>query len=204
MLNPDEDDCEAVFDLNNNDDGETLVSCQYNSFLGGRRFQGGPNLVSPMKLPSGSQMNSKCSRTAMEASVGDPIHVGKLGSLLLQPGFYLYISAHGPGGLHGRLAHHLEPTGRPHWHIDYLRAHANPVEVWFCYDRISWECRWANCLSLQRGASVPLAGFGSSDCRCESHLFFFGSRPTRAAFARRLGTFARRHPPGPAPYLRPS
>jgi hypothetical protein len=26
------------------------------------------------------------------------------------------------------------------------------------------------------GASVPLAGYGSSDCDCETHLFFFEKR----------------------------
>src|ERR1035441_2414782 len=100
------------------------------------------------------------------------IPIGKLGSLQLQPGFYVYVgSAHGPGGFRARLAHHLEPISRPHWHVDYLRAHTKPQEVWFCYDRILWECRWAHCLGLQRGASIPLAGFGSSDCDCETHLF---------------------------------
>jgi Uri superfamily endonuclease len=28
-----------------------------------------------------------------------------------------------------------------------------------------------------KGASIPLAGFGSSDCECETHLFFFKRRP---------------------------
>ena len=117
-----------------------------------------------------------------------PIRVGRLGSLQLQPGFYVYIgSAHGPGGLRARLAHHLEVTVRPHWHIDYLRAHTTPVEVWYVYDRNRWECRWASCLLRMRGASVPLTGFGSSDCRCETHLYIFESRPSMAAFARRLG-----------------
>jgi Uri superfamily endonuclease len=124
------------------------------------------------------------------------IQVGKLGSLQLGPGIYVYVgSAHGPGGLRARLAHHLEATARPHWHIDYLRAHVAPEEVWYCYDRISWEHGWAYCLGTMSGASVPLARFGSSDCVCESHLFFFGSRPSRAAFARRLAIFERRHPP---------
>lgn len=123
------------------------------------------------------------------------IPVGRLGRLRLQPGFYVYVgSAHGNGGLRGRLAHHLEPTGRPHWHVDYLRAHTDPEEVWYCCDRIAWECRWAHCLSFQQGASVPLEGFGSSDCRCRSHLLFFGSRPSRAAFARSLRTIDRRLP----------
>jgi len=125
-----------------------------------------------------------------------PIAIGKHGTLRLQRGYYVYVgSALGPGGLHARMAHHLEPTGHPHWHVDYLRTHTKPQEVWFCYGRILWEHRWAYCLGLQRGASVPLAGFGSSDCMCESHLFFFGSRPSRAAFGRSLRTSDRRHPP---------
>ena len=132
----------------------------------------------------------------LSSSVPAVIRVGKLGGLPLQPGFYVYVgSAHGPGGLRARLAHHLEPTDLPHWHIDYLRTHANPEEVWYCYDRIPWEHQWAKCLGTLPGASVPLVGFGSSDCTCESHLFFFGSRPSRAAFARRLGAIDRTHPP---------
>jgi Uri superfamily endonuclease len=137
-----------------------------------------------------------------------PMRVGKLGILQLQPGFYVYVgSAHGPGGLHARLAHHLEPTGRPHWHIDYLRAHTKPQEVWFCYDGIRWECPWADCFRRMRGASVPLKGFGSSDCQCGSHLFFFSSQPAKAAFARMLRSFNHTHPPvlvhivsAPSPY----
>jgi Uri superfamily endonuclease len=33
-----------------------------------------------------------------------------------------------------------------------------------------------------RGASVPIAGFGSSDCRCKTHLFFFRRRPSFKEF----------------------
>jgi Uri superfamily endonuclease len=70
-----------------------------------------------------------------------------------------------------------------------LRAHTNPEGVWYCYDRRMWEHHWAKCIGMQRGASIPLAGFGASDCRCESHLYFFKSRPSRAAFARSLRAF---------------
>jgi Uri superfamily endonuclease len=132
--------------------------------------------------------------TSWSSLKGFPL--GKLGNLQLQSGFYVYIgSAHGPGGLRARLAHHLGPSAHPHWHIDYLKAHVTPEEVWYCYDRTSWEHPWAHCLDLQRNASVPLAGFGSSDCACESHLFSFRTRPSRTTFARRLGVFDRGHPP---------
>lgn len=133
-----------------------------------------------------------------------PITIGRLGILQLQPGFYAYVgSAHGPGGLRARLAHHLGPSDHPHWHVDYLRPHTILEEVWFCYSPVSWECRWADCLRRMRGASVPLARFGSSDCRCGSHLFFFKSRPAKAAFARKLGMLDRNHSPVQACSLKP-
>ena len=132
----------------------------------------------------------------LKSTKSAPIRVGRLGILQLQPGFYVYIdSAHGPGGLQARLAHHLKATARPRWHIDYLRAHTGLVEVWYSYDRNRWECRWADCLRRMRGASMPVKGFGSSDCQCGSHLFFFKSQPAIAAFARRLMAVHRRHPP---------
>jgi Uri superfamily endonuclease len=43
------------------------------------------------------------------------------------------------------------------------------------------EHDWATCFAEMPGASVPLAGFGSSDCACETHLYFFKKRPARAA-----------------------
>jgi Uri superfamily endonuclease len=96
----------------------------------------------------------------------------------LQPGFYVYIgSALGPGGVRARLAHHMRPAERPHWHIDYLRFHTTLEEIWFCYDPKSREHDWAIRLAGLPGASMPLAGFGSSDCECESHLLFFEKRP---------------------------
>ena len=124
------------------------------------------------------------------------VPVGKPGGLRLQPGIYVYIgSAHGPGGLRARLGHHLAQCSRPHWHIDHLRAHANPEEVWYCYDPRPWEHQWAKCLGTLPGVSVPLAGFGASDCACESHLYFFKGRPSRTAFARSLWAMDHRHPP---------
>ncbi len=106
------------------------------------------------------------------------IQVGKLGELAVEPGFYVYVgSAAGPGGLRARVARHLRDSKRIHWHIDYLRSVAAVEEVWFTTQAGGTEHRWANALGSMPGASVPLPGFGSSDCRCVSHLFYFSSRP---------------------------
>ena len=99
------------------------------------------------------------------------------------------------GGLRTRLGHHLWAASRPHWHIDYLRAHANPEEVWYCHHPRPWEHTWAQCIGMQPGASIPMAGFEASDCACESHLYFFKGRPSQTAFSRSLRALERRHPP---------
>ena len=117
----------------------------------------------------------------LSATTGGLVQIGRLGKLRLQPGFYVYVgSALGPGGVRARLAHHLEPSSRPHWHIDYLRKHTALEEVWYCYGCARWEHQWARNLGMARGVCVPLAGFGASDCRCESHLYFFKNQPSRS------------------------
>lgn len=101
----------------------------------------------------------------------------------LAPGWYFYVgSAFGPGGLAARLAHHLRPSARPHWHIDHLRRHLVPDAVWVCRGQRRLEHDWA--ARLQQQADGQVAGFGASDCRCASHLFHFVREPRGA----RLGT----------------
>src|SRR5271166_7032478 len=115
------------------------------------------------------------------------IQIGRLGALQLQSGFYVYVgSALGPGGVRARLAHHLKLSRRPHWHIDYLRAHTRVEDIWYRFDTQRLEHVWAEHIGLAEGASVPLVGFGSTDCGCESHLFFFERRPSRRGLGQQL------------------
>lgn len=110
----------------------------------------------------------------------DEIRVGRHGMMRLQSGFYIYVgSAFGPGGVRARVNHHLHASPRPHWHIDYLHANANVEELWVSYGRKRREHSWARFLSRMPGVSVPMPGFGSSDCGCAAHLFFFKSHDTR-------------------------
>ena len=52
-------------------------------------------------------------------------------------------------------------------------------EAWVCHGRKRREHLWARFLSSMPGVSVPMPGFGSSDCDCEAHLFFIRSRVMR-------------------------
>jgi len=124
------------------------------------------------------------------------ILVGKLETLAVQPGFYVYVgSALGPGGLASRVGRHARAAKKCRWHIDYLVAIATLDEVWYTVDPARRECQWADALRQIRGATVPLEGFGSSDCRCRAHLLFFQKRPSLLVFRQRLA----RTIPGHAP-----
>lgn len=109
----------------------------------------------------------------LRARQAGEVQIGRLGLLRMQPGWYLYTgSAFGPGGLRGRLAHHLRPTARPRWHIDYLRAICPVQEIWYAADGQRLEHAWAQSLCAWPGCSLPLAHFGASDCACPAHLVY--------------------------------
>jgi Uri superfamily endonuclease len=111
------------------------------------------------------------------------IQIGKLGKFYFTPGYYTYLgSAFGPGGLNSRLKHHLNPAPRPHWHIDYLKNTAKIIEVWYSTQIERLEHRWAEVFRKISGAMLPVKGFGSSDCKCETHLFYFVRRPALRLF----------------------
>jgi len=107
--------------------------------------------------------------------------IGRLGQLRLHRGWYVYVgSAFGPGGLRARVGHHLQLAERPHWHIDYLRPWTQVERVWYC-EAGRVEHGWAASLASRPGATVPLPGFGSSDCECAAHLIRFEKTPRRLA-----------------------
>ncbi|MGC9325554.1 MAG: GIY-YIG nuclease family protein [Desulfomonilia bacterium] len=111
--------------------------------------------------------------------------VGKLGMLRFPEGYYAYAgSAFGPGGLRSRILHHLRTSPRPHWHIDYLRAHASIAQIWMSLNAPGSEHRWAGQLMNLPGASVLHRSFGSTDCSCVSHLVHTPRNPSLADFSR--------------------
>lgn len=123
----------------------------------------------------------------LHSSAEQRVQIGKLGQLDVKPGFYVYIgSAFGPGGLTARVTRHQRKTKKLRWHIDYLTAVMSLEEVWYTLDTDRWECQWAEVLRRMRGADMPLARFGASDCACRAHLWSFPTRPSRRGFRRRL------------------
>jgi Uri superfamily endonuclease len=105
------------------------------------------------------------------------IRVGSLGLICFEPGIYAYTgSAFGPGGVASRLGRHFRADKKKRWHIDYLRPVGRVTAAWVSYSPQRFEHRWASILGGLAGAVLPVPGFGSSDCRCRSHLIRFARR----------------------------
>lgn len=94
-----------------------------------------------------------------------------LGPVELPEGRYFYAgSARGPGGLRARVARHLRRNKPLRWHVDYVTRKAQEIAVIAVPG--GDECALAARLLALDRISVPLTGFGSSDCnRCPAHLF---------------------------------
>jgi Uri superfamily endonuclease len=119
------------------------------------------------------------------------LQIGQLGTTRFEAGFYAYVgSALGPGGVRARVGRHLLADKARRWHIDYLRAAGEVQTVWLTYDHERHEHHWAAVLYQIHGSVIPLCGFGSSDCDCNSHLVRFTRMPTLERFRRRLGRTA--------------
>jgi Uri superfamily endonuclease len=110
------------------------------------------------------------------------IRVGALGVLTFREGWLVYAgSAQGSGGLSRVRRHILFPGShkKPRWHVDYLLCspfmHLVGVTCSITPDPL--ECALALLLGYLPGAT-PVPRFGSSDCRCPSHLMFFPNNPT--------------------------
>jgi Uri superfamily endonuclease len=115
---------------------------------------------------------------ALELPVRTEVSVGKLGSFLLEPGPYIYFgSARGSGGLRARIARHLRINKALRWHVDYLRPFCTPIAIWYAVSDERLECAWAQAALHLPGTQAPVRGFGSSDCRCATHLVYVFGDP---------------------------
>ena len=103
------------------------------------------------------------------------VTVGKLGTISFARGFYAYVgSAMGAVGFK-RVERHLDVSaGRrktQKWHVDYLLTVSEVIETIEIATQEKIECNIA--YNLGKNPSLArIEGFGSSDCRCCSHLFY--------------------------------
>jgi sugar fermentation stimulation protein A len=99
------------------------------------------------------------------------VRVGALGRLFFKKGVYVYVGS-ARRGLRPRIRRHIAKRKRVRWHIDWITSRRvfEVREVWVS-EALGAECDLAAALSKQADGFVP--HFGSSDCRCMSHLLYF-------------------------------
>lgn len=102
------------------------------------------------------------------------IPIGGLGEVKFRKGYYLYVGS-AMKDLSQRIARHRRLTKKKHWHIDYLREHADFAAGIPIRTSRDLECSLAGKLGTIADWQIP--GFGSSDCSCATHLFGMSRDP---------------------------
>lgn len=104
------------------------------------------------------------------------IKVGRKGCKEFKEGYYVYV---GSGRKYGfqRIIRHLKKSKKLKWHIDYLLRKGRIEKIWIILGGKIKECYFSYLLK-ERGI-VLMKKFGSTDCKCPSHLFYFKNNPWR-------------------------
>jgi sugar fermentation stimulation protein A len=111
----------------------------------------------------------------LELTKSRRVETGALGTTSFKKGWYVY-SGSARKNLSARISRHLRKEGKKkHWHIDYLTPHAARIKALPVMSYRNLECEMAG--ELERLGGKPIEGFGSSDCCCASHLFYFPDPP---------------------------
>jgi len=99
------------------------------------------------------------------------VKVGALGEIAFKEGTYVYVGS-AQRNLEKRMQRHLRKQKRLFWHIDYLLNddHAKIAKALLKEAGKTEECTIAQKLKIH---GEPVAGFGCSDCQCQSHLLWF-------------------------------
>ncbi len=106
------------------------------------------------------------------------VEIGALGALSFSKGYYLYVgSAMGNIGsttLENRVKRHLTDSANKkiHWHIDYLLNEGFSItKLYIVPSLMRLECVIAR--DIKEVSDSYIKNFGSTDCSCKSHLFYF-------------------------------
>ena len=97
------------------------------------------------------------------------LKVGSLGKVNFEKGIYVYVGS-AQNNLEKRIKRYKSKRKKIFWHIDYLlnNKFSEIIKVFYKKTEKSKECETAKKL-IKYG--IPVNHFGSSDCKCKSHLF---------------------------------
>ncbi|MDR1596125.1 MAG: DNA/RNA nuclease SfsA [Treponema sp.] len=135
----------------------------------------------PVDLSHGklAESNSGNYLIFLELPESRDIAVGALGNIRFKAGWYVYAGS-ARKNLSQRINRHLRRQRKQkHWHLDYIipfASHgAGKMKALPIFSYRNLECDLAR--DLEKLGGKPAANFGSSDCGCGSHLFYFKKPP---------------------------
>jgi len=88
-------------------------------------------------------------------------------------GFYVYVGS-ALNNINKRVERHLRKEKKKHWHIDYFLEQAKIIKI-KKYPESVKECELSN--KIKKKSDGFIKGFGCTDCKCESHLYYFKKEP---------------------------
>ena len=98
------------------------------------------------------------------------IKIGKLGIFDFPEGYYVYVGS-AMKNLKQRIIRHFSSKKKLKWHIDYFLEHSHIIKVVVFPSNKRLECKISRFLS--KYGSVIAEKFGSTDCDCKTHLYYF-------------------------------
>src|SRR3989338_4977648 len=102
------------------------------------------------------------------------IGIGALGKIFFKKGYYCYVGS-ALNNLEKRIERHKRKNKNLHWHIDYFLRYGKIVDVVKIITNRRTECFLSR--SISKIADGFISSFGCSDCKCDSHLYFFKKNP---------------------------
>jgi sugar fermentation stimulation protein A len=103
--------------------------------------------------------------------------VGKLGEITFRPGFYVYVGS-GMANLEKRVKHHQLKKKSYHYHIDFITPTYMKIKKPYLI-RITERIESELAVKIEKVCDEMVQGFGCSDTKEKSHLFYFQNNPLR-------------------------
>ncbi|MCM8771540.1 MAG: DNA/RNA nuclease SfsA [Candidatus Omnitrophica bacterium] len=102
------------------------------------------------------------------------LKIGYLENLFFKKGYYIYVGS-AMNSLTARIKRHLKINKIKKWHIDYFIPYLNDLKSISIRSSENLECLVSN--ELEKISNGIIKNFGSTDCKCKSHLYFFENNP---------------------------
>ncbi len=130
----------------------------------------------PWEVLEREDRNRGCYMLILHLPADRQLMVGALGDIPFRRGYYLYVGS-AKQNLSQRINRHLRRRKQCFWHIDYLREAADSCSAIPIRSSADLEHELAAGLGVIADRRIP--GFGSSDCRCLTHLFGMSDHPLK-------------------------